>query len=57
LNDYSRGAFEALSWARKLTRKCKSLEEVEKRLDEALNRMKAGSALEFSERIMLLPED
>jgi hypothetical protein len=57
LNDYSRGALEALAWTHRLLRKVGSLEEARSQIDGALSRMRAGSALEFADQIQGLPED
>ena len=51
MNDYGRGAFEALSWVRRLIRKQKSMEGVKEQVDVALERLREGSAVEFGERI------
>jgi len=56
MNEYSRGALEALSWAHKVLKRSRSLREAEAEIGEALGRMRAGCAIEFGERLRLLPE-
>lgn len=53
MNDYSIGALEALSWARAVLSKCKTLEEFEatrKEIEEMIMRLSSGAAVSFKKR-------
>jgi len=51
------GGHETLSWVVRVLRRRKGPEEGLRMIEDALNRVDAGSAVEFGERIGLLPED
>ena len=58
MNDYSRGIADTLIWVLRTWRKCKGKpEEFERKVQGTFDRIMAGSALDFGERINLLPED
>jgi hypothetical protein len=57
LNEYGRGAFEALSWVRRLIRKFSNVESVRAEVDVALDRLREGCAVEFGERVKFMRED
>jgi len=55
LHDYVRGAFEALSWVRKLLvdlrRNPEGLERAVREVDEAIEDIREGVAIDFRERL------
>jgi hypothetical protein len=57
LNEYGGGAFEALSWVRRLIRKENTFQEIRDQVDVALHRMREGVAVEFGEKIRYMSDD
>jgi len=73
VSDYSRGALDALTWVVRLCRLCHRKSECVKRggciykfcfdaepyreIKGAYDRLQAGVALDFSEKLKLLPKD
>ncbi|MEM3574714.1 MAG: hypothetical protein QXQ76_03130 [Candidatus Bathyarchaeia archaeon] len=55
MRDYERGALDALSWAYRVLERSRSLREAKAEVGEALERMRAGCAFQFDERLKLLP--
>lgn len=57
MNDYSIGALEALSWAKSVLRKCRTLDEFEaarKEMEEMFMRLASGVAVDFKRRSELI---
>lgn len=56
MNDYGIGAMEALSWARAVLRKCRTLEQFEearREVEEMIMRLSSGAAVDFRRKAEL----
>jgi len=55
VNDYAAGAFEALSWIRMMIKgsseRCRTCQRVLEEIEEALDDMQRGVAVDFQRRI------
>jgi len=55
VNDYAAGAFEALSWIRMMIKRsnerCQTCQRVLEEIEEALDEMQTGVAVDFRRRI------
>jgi hypothetical protein len=51
MHDYVKGAFEALSWVRQSLKNDKSLEQILKEIEQALEDINEGVALDFRDRL------
>jgi len=57
MNDYSVGALEALSWARAVLRRCRTMrdfEEARREIEEMMIRLAAGAAVNFRRKAELI---
>jgi len=53
VNDYAAGAFEALSWIKGSTERCRTCQRVLEEVEEALDDMQRGVAVDFRRRITI----
>ena len=59
MNDYSIGALEALSWARAVLQKCKTLDQytdASKQIQDMIMQLSSGAAVSFKRKTMTIEE-
>lgn len=54
MNDYARGALEALSWVRELLRRVGNLEAARREVEDALEDIMQGVGVDFRHRLRAL---